>query len=544
MDYFKTVIGLCVVGFLSLSFCRAQQKKAAKKGSAAVEILVKPYLQDVSPNSAYVMWETSSGSESVVEWGETEALGKETKGSSSLLTYAENRVHKVKLEGLKRFTTYYYRVRTGKVRSATYRFKTPPFARDLKSFNLLAMSDMQYDHNEPDKFREIVNEGILSYMNETYDGALSDKLAMVLIPGDLVEDGSKFFQWKSHFFQPAEPLFSQVPLYPVLGNHEGNSGFYFKYFSLPRNGTPAYDGHWWYKDYGNTRIIGLNSNKRYRRIHLQMDWFKEVLAQTAKKEEIDFVFVQLHHPHKSELWIPGEEDFSGEVVKLLENFTTETGKPSIHFFGHTHGYSRGQSRDHKHLWVNVASAGGAIDNWGEFEGRDYDEFTVTQDEYGFVMLEVDPNPENPKFTLKRISRGNTVRPKNNTVSDIITVYKKPQPPATPQAIKPKNETVTYIKPVLKANAFSSTLKNALHAASHWQISEDGSFPKDKTKNRWKQHENWYYLENRQKDDDLSDEMLDRLKPATTYYWRVRYRDQHLNWSKWSETSKFMTEDKK
>ena len=89
------------------------------------------------------------------------------------------------------------------------------------------------------------------------------------------------------------------------------------------------------------------------------------------------------------------------IVEKLEKFSTDSGKPSIHFFGHTHGYSRGQSKDHKHLWVNVASAGGAIDNWGEFEGRDYDEFTVTQDEYGFVMVEVDGSQEDPKFTIKR-----------------------------------------------------------------------------------------------------------------------------------------------
>ena len=71
----------------------------------------------------------------------------------------------------------------------------------------------------------------------------------------------------------------------------------------------------------------------------------------------------------------------------MENFTEECGKPSIHFFGHTHGYSRGQSHDHNHLWVNVATAGGAIDYWGEWPQADYDEFTVTQDEWGFVVVD-------------------------------------------------------------------------------------------------------------------------------------------------------------
>ena len=303
---------------------------------------------------------------------------------------------------------------------------------------MLAMSDMQKDHQNPDKFSEIVNEGIIPYLKTEYGEALPENLALVMVPGDLVENGTKYEQWKNDFFDPAQNLFAEVPVYPVLGNHEKNSSYYFKYFSLPKNGTPAYAEHWWYKDYGNTRIIGLNSNEGYRDIDAQYTWLEEVLAEAAKNEDIDFVFAQLHHPHKSELWIPGEEASSGKVVKLLEDFSTKTGKPSLHFFGHTHGYSRGQSKDHKHLWVNVASAGGAIDNWGEFEGRDYDEFTVTQDEYGFVMVEVDANQDNPKFTLKRISRGNENKFRSNEKTDEITIYANSHKPEAPKTISPKS----------------------------------------------------------------------------------------------------------
>ena len=363
---------------------------------------------------------------------------------------------------------------------------------------------------------------------------------MVLVPGDLVENGAKYYQWKDHFFNPAEKLFTQVPLYPVPGNHERNSAFYFKYFSLPENGTPAYAEHWWYKDYGNTRIIGLNSNAHYRNSNEQKKWLEKLLEETAKEDQIDFVFAQLHHPHKSELWIPGEEDFSGVVVKALEKFTTESGKPSIHFFGHTHGYSRGQSKDHKHLWINVASAGGAIDNWGEFEGKDYEEFSVTQDEYGFVMLEVDGSQEDPKFTVKRISRGNQEHFRANEQRDNITVWKNERKPETPKTISPNNETVEITGALLNAGEFSSTFKGAFHAASHWQVATSKDFAKP-IFDSWKQYENWYYRENRQKDDDLSDEKTNRLKPNTTYYWRVRYRDQNLNWSDWSDSAIFKSE---
>jgi hypothetical protein len=510
--------------------------------SLAQTLEIKPYLQDVEPNSAIVMWQTSDGEESTVEWGTSPELGESATGTSEAINFDDTRVHTVKITGLERFTEYYYRVRTGNARSDIFQFKTPPFSSDAKDFKLVAMSDMQYDHNQPDKFSEVVNEGVIAYLEKEFGGSLPDNLAMVLIPGDLVENGAKFYQWKDHFFNPAAQLFAQVPVYPVPGNHERNSVYYFKYFSLPENGTPAYSEHWWYKDYGNTRVIGLDSNDGYRDLREQLDWLKELLADTEKDDKIDFVFAQLHHPFKSELWIPGEEDFTGRIVKELEQFSTKTGKPSIHFFGHTHGYSRGQSRDHKHLWINVASAGGAIDNWGEFEGRDYDEFTVTQDEYGFVMVSIDGDRSDPKFTIQRISRGNTLEHRENELRDSITVWRKERKPNTPEAISPAGSAVSIRGAVLKAGPFTSKYTGTFHAASHWQLSRSPGFEKLDYES-WQQYQNWYYKENRQKDDDLTDEKTERLAPDTKYYWRVRYRDQNLNWSDWSTVSTFQTGDK-
>jgi hypothetical protein len=503
------------------------------------EFLVNPYLQDAEPNSIKIMWETTYGDQSIVEYGTTATLGHKATGIAFDVNFSHSRIHEVKLKELKRFTEYYYRVKTGELVSDIYQFKTPPFPSDNESFNIIAMSDMQKDSNNPDKFLEVVNDGIIQYLRKEFNATLPNNLAMVLIPGDLVDNGTEYEEWKNDFFNPAEKLFSEVPVYPVLGNHEKNATFYFKYFSLPENGSPSYAEHWWFKDYGNTRIIGLNSNDGYKDSPEQYKWLQKLLEETAKNDAVDFVFAQLHHPFKSELWIPGEEAFSGKVVKMLEDFSTKTGKPSIHFFGHTHGYSRGQSKEHKHLWINVASAGGAIDNWGEFEGRDYDEFTVTQDEYGFVMVEVDGDKENPKFTIKRISRGNENILRDNEKTDQITIYKKERKPSAPIALSPDNEIVAIPGALLKASPFKSTFKTATHAASNWQVAENENF-ENPLFDSWKQSENWYYFENRQKNDDLTDEKTKRLSPNKKYFWRVRYRDQSLNWSDWSETKSFDT----
>ncbi|MGB5556223.1 MAG: fibronectin type III domain-containing protein, partial [Flavobacteriaceae bacterium] len=83
-----------------------QQKEAT--------ILIQPYLQDATPNSIKIAWETSTGEESIVEYGTSPKLGKKATGIAFDINFSSSRVHEVKLEDLKRFTDYYYRVRTGK----------------------------------------------------------------------------------------------------------------------------------------------------------------------------------------------------------------------------------------------------------------------------------------------------------------------------------------------------------------------------------------------------------------------------------------------
>lgn len=505
--------------------------------SFSQSIKVEPYLQDANPNSISILWETDGLGESVVEWGLTEELGNVSFGSAEG-TEGDAMIHTVTIEGLNRFTKYYYSVGIGAGSSAVYSFKTPPFASDQESFRIIAMSDMQRDGAYPNKFNEMVHDGVIDYLDAEFGGDLVDNLALVMIPGDLVVTGSNYSQWEQHFFDPSHGLFNRVPVYPVLGNHEQNSTYYFQYFKLPENGTEGYEEHWWYKDYGNVRIIGLNSNSPFAN-QVQLDWLEEVLENTCASDSTDFVFAQLHHPHKSELWTPGESNYTGQVIELMEQFSTDCGKPSIHFFGHTHGYSRGQSRDHKHLWINVATAGGAIDNWGEFPNFDYEEFSVSQDEYGFVSVEVSSGAE-PSIHVKRISRGDQDGSSENMVTDDVLIHLNAMEISTPIAISPSFETLAPECVELKASAFASPNLELEHGQSHWQLAltEDGFA--SPVAESWKNFENWYFDEDTQAGDDLTDEKIIGLEEFTDYWWRVRYRDKHMNWSDWSNPVAFGT----
>ena len=336
-------------------------------------------------------------------------------------------------------------------------------------------------------------------------------------------------------FPGAAPLARQVPLYPVPGNHEGNSPAYFQYFHLPDNGTEGYGEHWWTTDYDNARIIGLDSNSGYR-VHEQLDWLDGVLARTCEDDTIEFVFAELHHPYLSELWPEGELDYTGDVVSRLEQFSTTCGKPSVHFFGHTHGYSRGESRDHRHLWVDVASAGGALDRWVEGSSQtDYAQFSVSQDEYGFVVVEVEPGA----FTVRRISMGTPEAPRDNAVTDEITVRLDPVPPERPQPLAPKSGATVPTATTLLATPFVHSDGGA-QGGAHWQVSADCEAFTRPVVDHWEQHQNWF-----RGVDTQAGRRLDRLDltglPAGDWCWRVRYRDRGLSWSDWSEPGRFTVE---
>ena len=502
-----------------------------------VSLVVNPYLQDATPNSMKILWETDSDSQTMVEWGMYMFLTESTSGSS-FSNYGNSKIHMVELSDLSPNTRYYYRIVVGNYESYSdlYNFITPPDPSSEASFRIIAMSDMQRDNSNPNKFNEVIHDGVIDYISEEYSDDIAAELAMVLVTGDLVVTGSSYYQWADHFFEPSEDLFSHVPLYPVFGNHEQNTDYFIKYFHLPDNGTPGYEEHWYYTDYSNLRVIGLDSNGGYQ-VQEQLDWLEAVLQDACSNDHIDFVFAQLHHPYKSELWTPGESNYTGDVIQRMENFSDECGKPSIHFFGHTHGYSRGQSQDHNHLWVNVATAGGAIDYWGEWPQADYDEFTVTQDEWGFVVVDIEAG-DDPQFILKRISRGNASIYRDNEVRDEVAIRFNNIQPNQPVGLSP-SEQIDPDLLVLSASDFSDADGDAPMAAQ-WVVYQDCDLSLSPLINEFVNMENWYFNENTQESIELTQISVSGLSGSSSYCWQVRYRDTSLGWSDWSEPLAFDT----
>jgi hypothetical protein len=521
--------------------------------AGSAQIRVGPFLQNATPTSIWVVWETESGKESRVDFGETEALGNTATGDA-IISSGSAWIHRVELTGLETDSRFYYRAVTASHESSVLHFRTPALAESEKPFQFVVYSDTQSDHSNPDKHKEIVDNGIIAYALEKYNSNISDGLAFVINAGDLVDNGTIYSQWKNDFFDEAQNLFQHVPLYPVLGNHERDSDFYTKYFQLPVNGSTGFIEHWYYFDYGNVRIIGLDSNTGYRN-QTQLDWLDQVLVEAQILSHIDFVFAAFHHPFKSELWLPGELQYSGSIVERLETFTDESGKPSGHFFGHTHGYSRGQSKDSQHLWVNAASGEGNLDYWGEFANRDYPEFQFTSPDWGFVIVEVEAG-DDPKVTLRRISRGNEEQAEDNLQTDWISVRVKNNPPDTPAAVFPTigDPPVAPADLVFQGSPFNDVDGDSL-LESELQVTATAGNYSNPILEEWLRVENWYgppgasgrsngwYSVNTVAEPDVT-----KIRPESNfsltggaYFWRIRYRDNALAWSDWSTEAGFSTE---
>ena len=483
-------------------------------------ILVQPYVQHVLDGSAWILWETDVGVGSRVEWVQAGrqhvACGERVPMAEGLdPDDADTQVHAVQLTLLSPGVPVAYRALTGDAVSDEHTFQPPA---DEGPVRFAAFSDSQRDDGHPEVFAEVV-QGVVDVA--TADGPeLYEALDFVLVPGDLVDNGWLPEEWQEQYFAPAADLFGAVPSYPVPGNHEGGSPWFFRYFHLPASDLGE---HAWRFDQANVRVIGLDSNGWNE--DGQLAWLETELDEACRRRDLDFVFLQIHHPWLSELWTPGESAFTGEVVAQLEAFTTACEKPSTLLFGHTHGYSRGESRDHQHLMVNVAAAGGALDRWGTQDSADYPEFGVSQDTYGFVLVEVAQDPAS--VTLSRYSLGTPEARLHNELSDEVTIWLENTPPDRPGA----PEMSCAPGPTVTASAFSDADGHA-HHGTHWQAATSCAWDGDLLVDTWRQERNEFFGADTQADDDLTDEPID-LAAGTGICWRVRYRDEGLAWSDWS-----------
>jgi len=398
--------------------------------SAAPSFVVEPYLQNPGPDRMTVAWETADSDNRLEFWKEglPPAIVPAEQVAGRDIRYAA-------LLGLESDTAYLYRVVTGGGPGETYRFRTWPAAGDAATgAKIVAFSDSQGDWLA--RLVDLCRTGIVG--RECLDGLAEncpEDIAAILVTGDLVRSGAEADQYRKEFFGSCAELFHYVPILPAIGNHDLPVDNYLAYFMLPENGASGALERWYSADLLNLRLITLDTNVLDSR---QWAWVRELLAESCANPGIDFVLTQFHHACKSEVWPPGENLQACGFVSWLEEFTRDCGKPSLHLFGHTHAYSRGQSRDVSHLWMNVAVSAGDIDTWGEEPPRDYDEFQVSHDEYGFSVFHLALGPAASLRMVRRTGGDDThdYGFTDETISDECVIDTANRAPDKPEALVP------------------------------------------------------------------------------------------------------------
>lgn len=299
-----------------------QQEKLSKnltQSSADKEprFLVEPFLQFATQTSITVVCRTTGIGSVVLQWGEDATCSKQIPST------AEGEFHTIRIDGLTAETQYFYRVEVKlgdkSVRSTASTFQTASNPGTPIAFAVV--SDTQY--------QPAVN-GAVAEM------AWARRPNFVLHCGDIVDDGTKEYQWTNEFFASMNPLLSRVPMFPAIGNHEKDAKDYYDYMALP---APEY---YYTFSYGDADFFMIDSNRKVDPDSEQYKWLDEALG----KSKAIWKFVCHHHPPYSsdendygDLWKVNKSTHGDmrirQLVPLYEKHHVD-----FVWAGHIHSYER------------------------------------------------------------------------------------------------------------------------------------------------------------------------------------------------------------
>jgi hypothetical protein len=275
----------------------------ALSGYAHAAITKGPYLHNPGKTQMTVLWEADAPGEAKVVYGEGEALDKEAPAlppksvsDGKLFLYA------AVLAALKPGTTYGYQVVQGQARSALAAFRTVP--DNPGAFTFVVYGDSR---SLPEEHRRVA-------------AAIGkEQPAFIVHTGDLVTSGNRYETWSPEFFEPLARVIGRIPLWPAVGNHEGNRQNYALFF-------PAAARCWYSFDYGDAHFVVLD----YKTTPEMLAWLAQDLAASPAR----WKFVFCHYPSYN---IGGHHSAWGrkDVVPLLHERHVD-----IAFSGHSHLYER------------------------------------------------------------------------------------------------------------------------------------------------------------------------------------------------------------
>lgn len=337
----------------------------ADDGTPPVDATISrgPFLQQVGRRSALVVWETAEPAPSRVSYGPTPSMSESVESGDLV------RHHVVELTDLQPATTYYFQVQSATIPSPTGELVTE--VDRAMPYRLVAFGDTRSNH---DDHRAVIEAMVVDRPLAYFHG------------GDLVGNGASDTDW-DRFFEVEQAMLIRAPLYPALGNHEGDGPQFADIFELPDN-SPSPERYYTVR-YANTLFVSLDLYTNPFGVSSdQYAWLETVLANAAADPDIRQRFVQLHHgpydsgSHKSNTAV------RTYLVPLFEQYGVD-----IVFSGHDHCYERSTVNGVKYV---VTGGGGA-----PLYGVDGDWWTEVSDSVlHYCVLDIEG--ARTVFTAKRL----------------------------------------------------------------------------------------------------------------------------------------------
>lgn len=502
-----------------------------------------PYLQSPGQTNMTICWHDTASVATKVEYGlDSLALNFSTVGSSEIISLPY-RWHTVKLTILNPAVRYYYRVSSGGRTSGIYSFKTLPQYGDETKIRFLIFGDT---HCSDTTMAGKVIRAAKIKMIEKFGWNFTDSVNGILHTGDIVVSGNSPEQYTKQFFKPLSSLTSYIPTLVVAGNHESESTYFYNYLKLDELSafpqSAALNEKIWQLRVGNSLLIGLNTNIYDQYGVTQADWLNDRLSVAENDSDIDFIFLFFHHPPFSELWAyVNSYDGGSAYVKnsLLPIIMKYTKVKAIHY-GHTHGFERGtlmaESQAGDFRIICGGGSGGYLDPWAPGANEDLNDIQKTVSQYCYQLLEIDP--KNKSYNNVVYSLGTLSIPKNSEVLDSWYVHKKQANPN-----KPIINSVEVLNDYLQIESSEFEGEDSIMSKQIQVLTMNALILADTVIHK----QNVFGIVASENPVDLNKDVNfysfkfpdNRFAGNNSYHARIRYRDNNLKWSDWSDSYAFV-----
>lgn len=222
----------------------------ASAGAWAISIISGPYLQNVTPTSATIVWRTDSLSTAWVETAPDDnsdfyATERPRTYQTDLGRAVFGTLHKVTLKGLTPGTRYRYRVFSEEVKRIESHYVEYGRVASTRVYKHPALTFSTPDATKPTLDFVMINDqhGDTARIARLLRPELKSGHDFVLFAGDMVDYMDTESQVFEGAFNTASQLFAaELPFYMVRGNHETRgkqAKAYMDYFVTP-TGKPYY----------------------------------------------------------------------------------------------------------------------------------------------------------------------------------------------------------------------------------------------------------------------------------------------------------------